>query len=113
MHSIQYDPTILQQFADKLYEQAKSIVASTITGYGLGAFILALLFVVAFGNRQNFHVQWSESDLGITVFMVAVGLLLGLGQGRKKAFMLKLRAQEALCQMQIEMNTRQRTTATA
>ncbi|HEV3037803.1 MAG TPA: hypothetical protein VHA33_08465 [Candidatus Angelobacter sp.] len=38
----QYDPSILQQFADQLYKQAKSIVVSTALRYGFTTFLFTM-----------------------------------------------------------------------
>jgi len=42
----------------------------------------------------------------IVLFLTLIGVLAGAGAGRRKAFMLKLQAQQILCQRQTEINTR-------
>lgn len=88
---IKYDSAIIHQFADGLYKLANTIVVAYT--------VIALLVGVVLGNVLN-------------GFMTLVGGLLlgaiGWGLGTQKAFVLKLQAQVALCQAQIEENTRGR-----
>lgn len=86
-----YDPSVIQEFADKLYARANSIVASyTVLG--------ALL-----GGAGGFA---ATQEVALSVAGVCFGGLLGFMAGREKAAALKLQAQTALCQIQIEENTR-------
>lgn len=85
-----YDSKIIQLYAEKLYTQA---VFGQIF-YTLVGFFIPVIFGA-----------FSE-NLEIGFF---IGVLLGFGGfflSRERAFQLKLQAQIALCQMQIEMNTR-------
>lgn len=105
----QYDPSIIQRNADRLYTQATvMIVTSTIfgaifgggLGYGLVAF---------FENLGNRNFEWLPLSGNVITGILAGALLLGflsfLG-GQQRSFMLKLQAQIALCQLRIEENTR-------
>jgi F0F1-type ATP synthase assembly protein I len=90
-----YDPTLLRTLADKLNAQARTavvvgIIAGAITG-GLFGFAASLIFMT------------SHSYL---VPGAVVGAVLGVFAGRRKAQALRLQAQMALCQVQIEENTR-------
>jgi hypothetical protein len=78
----QYDPSILQRYADILYSQAKSIIAWTALKYGV---ILGAL-------------GWLVVSLGSP--LVRVGIDISAANGTK------LQAQPILCQRQIELNTR-------
>ena len=85
-----YDPSIIIDYAENLYRQADMTLISTIAvgvliGGGLGAII----------NRP----------VGAIVGAVACGFL-GYLIGQNMAFQMKLQAQVALCQVQIEQNTR-------
>jgi hypothetical protein len=42
----------------------------------------------------------------IPAIFCAIGISAGVDAGRRKAFELKLKAQQILCQVQIEQNTR-------
>ncbi|XYI03558.1 hypothetical protein ACMHYB_28835 [Sorangium sp. So ce1128] len=95
---VQYDPQIVQKFASDLYRQANGII---VTHTVIGA-LLGLTFGLAPGILAR---EGSVAVIGA----LAVGLLgcaLGLSTGRQRAFALKLQAQTALCQLQIEANTR-------
>jgi hypothetical protein len=95
---VQYDPQIIHQFASGLYRQANSIIAThTLLGGVLGALV---------GTGAG--LVTNEATMAV-IGAVVLGLLggaLGLSIGRQKSFSLKLQAQTALCQMQIEANTR-------
>lgn len=88
--SVKYEPKVIQKFADKLYSQANSIAFS----YGfLGAIVGAIVggLVVKEGGALIFG---------------AVACVLGVAAGINKGAELRLKAQEALCRMHIEWNTR-------
>ncbi len=90
----QYDPAIIQKFADKLYTQANTIVViytliGAILGGGLG-----------FAANANMRL----SNVGIIAAIICG--LIGFALGLQRSFMLRVQAQTALCQMKIEENTR-------
>lgn len=88
---IMYEPQIIENFAISLYRAAKiTLVLFTLIGIlggGVGAYVLGGEIVWAVGGA------------------VLLGLIL-FGIAWQIAFRLKLRAQLALCQVQIEENTR-------
>ena len=89
--STQYDPQVLQTFADMLYAQARRLV---ITGAILGALVVGGVALVA-------------AKSGVAGIIGAlVGVLIGMALGQSRAFALRLQAQTALCQLSIEKNTR-------
>ena len=95
---ITYDPDVIQRFANRLYGKAALAAAvSTVLGVVIG--------LVA----DPFIVQALPDALAVRcparIFALVLGLV-GLGQGLERGFLLKLQAQTALCQMQIERNTR-------
>ncbi|MBN1954346.1 MAG: hypothetical protein JW900_04760 [Anaerolineae bacterium] len=107
---VEYDPRIIQQFADRLYRKATTaIVLSTILGVlfgGAGGFTLGL-------STGALLAQDSSSVLSGAVVGLVGGLvgavlfaLMGFLGGRERAFRLRLQAQTALCQLKIEENTR-------
>lgn len=95
---VSYDPAVIQEFAQRLYRQAAIVVfTSTVLGLLLGALILAIGAGTAGLKR----------DIGsLALLGAAVGAAFGYVRGRERAFKLKLEAQTALCQVQIETNTR-------
>lgn len=87
--TVQYEEKIIQEFAQNLYASASRItVALTFLGCIIGAVICAYI------NKQL-------AGAGL-VF----GALTGFIYGRSKGFEYKLKAQLALCQLQIEKNSR-------
>jgi len=100
---ITYDPAVVQKFAGRLYSRATSIVVtSTLGGLILGAIAGGGLVVAAAA-----YAPGSKPSPGIAIGIGAlVAGLVGLVRGLERAFKLKLDAQMALCQVQIEANTR-------
>ncbi len=92
----QYDPTILQTFANRLYARANSIIAAYA------------LFGIVLGSIGGWYVSTLTSGSGPLVIALLAILFGAMGYtiGSGRAFMLKFQAQQALCQRQIEANTR-------
>lgn len=112
----QYDESILQQYADALYDQARWIVIQTALQYAGIAFIIAVIVigvVSALGPQIGVRGDQSSGETVLTVIVTAIGLGIGISHGRRKAFRLKLQAQQILCQRQIELNTRAGTAHTS
>jgi hypothetical protein len=86
-----YDATIINEFAARLYRQADAL-ANTY------AFIGALIgFLIAY-----VIVRQALPALMVAAILGAMGFVIGRAAG----FKLRLQAQTALCQAQIEANTR-------
>jgi hypothetical protein len=88
---VQYDPALIQQFADRLYRKAGGIVLTCtalglLTG-GLGGFVV---------GRNGM----------LALFCLCGGGLIGCVAGQARAFQLRLKAQLTLCQMWTEAHTR-------
>lgn len=98
---VPYDAEIIEQMASDLYSQARSIEFTWTVLGALGGAALGFTF----GTSFDWPVPW------LVVGMV-VGGLVGLSAGRSRSFRLKLEAQTALCQVQIERNTRAAAQAT-
>ena len=94
-----YNPEILQQFADSLYQRATRIVFY----YGFLGLVLGLITggIIAGTASDNAGLN----SPGLVIGMVILGTLVGVAFGREKSFSLKLEAQRTLCQMRIEQNT--------
>lgn len=85
-----YDPAVIQEFADRLYAKASGIIRSyTILG----------LILLGFAGLAT-----SEPILGAVG--AVIGGIVGYSMGKEKAFAHKLQAQTALCQVQIEKNSK-------
>ena len=91
----QYDPKVIIEFAEQLYSQANSIIA---THTAIGA-IVGLVFGYIGGRALN------AAGVGALILGAIAGAI-GFSIGRQKAFSLKLQAQTALCRVRIEENTR-------
>lgn len=93
---VQYDPSIIQAMADKLYAQARFIeIVWALVG-------LALLGGIGAAGGAAIDDSMTMVAGGIGAVLGAIG---GFNHGRAKAFTLRLTAQTALCQVQIEKNT--------
>ena len=95
--AVQFDSTVIREAADALYRRAQRLVLRyTIFGFVIGGFGGAVA-----GLGSNFS-YWPLSAL----FCGAFGAYMGSSMAQGKSFQLKLEAQTALCQAQIEHNIR-------
>ena len=88
---VTYDGAVIQEFASRLYSRANSIIVTfTVVG----------LIICGVAGAAALHGN------GIAALIAAaIGAALGFSIGQERAFKLKLEAQVALCQVQIEKNT--------
>ena len=102
-----YDENVLQRYADDLYRQAKWIMVWSAVRYGLIVFLASFgtIMVVA-SSQKNVSTDAANSGMMLVLFLTLIGIAVGVDAGRRKAFMLKLQAQQILCQRQTEINTR-------
>lgn len=101
-----YNSHILQQYADELYRRVKWIVFWTAVKYGLGVAVVSLVSVSLVNLQKQIDSSSANSILTVVVILTLVGVVAGIDAGRRKAFGLKVQAQELLCKRQIELNTR-------
>jgi positive regulator of sigma E activity len=93
-NGVNYDAQVIVAFAERLYRQAATIAAT----YALLGALVGAAIGAAVGNALG----------SLFVVMVLGAVLVGalaFAIGQQKAFALKLQAQVALCQVQIEDNT--------
>ena len=113
--SVSYNSDVVQDLANRLYEQANwTPLSLSFQGLVVGVF----LGIVLGGGALSFSGRDPVSQLSsmitgslgaVWISIISLGLLgawSGYSRGRIKAFDLRLRAQEALCQVQIEKNCR-------
>jgi hypothetical protein len=95
MGPVAYNPEMIEKFASRLYARARGIVlVCGLVGFFLGAAAFAALaFIVP---------RWGL--VGFVPFVFSTGI--GIAYGIEKAFLLKVQAQQMLCQLAIEQNTR-------
>ncbi len=94
---IDYDPEVIQSFANALYAQASKIIFT----YFLIGFIVGGAIGFFLGAAAS-----PGSEMMVALIGGVIVGLLGTSAARTKAFQLKLQAQQVLCQLSIEKNTR-------
>jgi outer membrane lipoprotein SlyB len=90
----EYNPAIIQKLADKLYKQANTVV-----------FVCTLIGVLVGGGVGYAAGRERDRQIYAIVGAILVGII-GFAVGLSQSFMLRVRAQMALCQRKIEENTR-------
>lgn len=95
-----YDPTIVQAAADALYLEARTVVRNTMIKCGFVAFIFGFMAGAFFSKGAG-----GVLPLVLAIFFCVIGVAFGQSAAAGKAFQLRLTAQVALCQVQIESNT--------
>lgn len=99
----EYDPEIIEEYAGKLYAKALGIQIFMALVGGL----MGLVFGVWMGEMQTGPRGQANPALPfVMIFSIAICGTVGWAIGRAMAFGYKLQAQTALCQVQIEKNTR-------
>lgn len=97
--SVIYDETIIHTGVERLYARANTrIVAYTLLGLGIG---LSIGYMIA-----GLLGEVAEGRMPLEALCTLLFGGTGFSLGRKRAFVLRLRAQTALCQLKIEENTR-------
>ncbi len=100
---IEYDAQVIQKFAADLYRRASTIILKwSLIGLLVGIFIGGIFISHI---AAQFGIYMRSGDMLGVIAGGAIGLLIGYNIGSNKAFWLKLQAQTALCQVQIEKNT--------
>lgn len=98
---VQYDEKIIETFAEELYREAASLVRNSTLKWSFLGFMAGGIGGAAAGNWEN-----STNALIAAVFVGAICGAIGYSLAKRRVFILKLQAQTALCQAQIERNTR-------
>ncbi len=88
---ITYDPKVIQECAEQLYTKAESIVRNYSI---LGFVIVGIVSIV------------QQHNLIPSLIGAIAGGFIGFNFGTEKAFQYKLQAQTALCQVEIESNSK-------
>jgi hypothetical protein len=97
---VAYDESVIHEFAVRLYNRAARIV---VTCAVLG---LLIGIGVAFPIASTPAIHGSSNGNAVYVLLALLGAVGGWAIGTDRAFALRLLAQTALCQAQIERNTR-------
>lgn len=93
-----YDATVIEQLADNLYKQAATVERLLALAGAFMGLIVGIGSMLATGE--------SGMMIGGGVFLAAVGGVLGFVAAKGRAFALRAQAQQLLCQVAIEKNTR-------
>ncbi len=97
---VEYDASVITQYVTRLKFKANwAILSHSIVG-----FIIGLLVGVLFARNLSVAL----SDLTLIVIFMTIGILIGYLRGREAAFKIQIQAQQILCQVAIEQNTRDR-----
>lgn len=114
MKEISYDPIVIKAHAFVLYRKAQRLAFfEALRGAFMGLFwAVAVLFAIgtfsAIGDRlRGANVRASDAQWMLYIFPL-IGASRGWSKGSEKGWQLRLTAQQALCQIQIEENTRPR-----
>lgn len=101
---VQYDPAVINQFAESLYLKAEKVVRNyTLRGCLVG-FVIGLLLVL--NGKDSLG---GISGMLVVLAPTALFGYFGYTAGQSAAFKYKLEAQTALCNIKIEENTRKST----
>lgn len=98
---MKFDSTIIESFARRLYARASWVVLRYW-------FLYTMVGGIAAATCYYYLPAQVAQNLGAFIVLgtlVCFGLV-GIAVGNEKAFRLRLQAQMALCQIQIERNTR-------
>lgn len=98
-----YDSVLAQSLASRLHTDAETVVIK-YTVIGAVCFAIIFYFAAMLGPNSiiNFNLAPNKS-VGIGLLL---GVVLGFIAGQRRSYRLMLSAQLALCQIQIERNTR-------
>lgn len=94
---VYYDENVIIEFAHRLYRRAATVALI----HALMGFLISAGVIEIAGNTYGM-----TSPGSVVVVVGLIGSLIGYLVGRERAFALRLQAQTALCQAQIERNTR-------
>ncbi len=96
---VEYDVELIKEFSRRLYAQSK---ATTMRHFFIGIFF----GVIVFGAISD--ALLASFDALIIAIGAMIGGVMGYGSGQNRSFELKMQAQQALCQVRIEENTRKK-----
>jgi hypothetical protein len=91
-----YDEKVLQAYADRIYRRAAGLIFSY-------AFFCAVIGAVI---GAMFSAAVKATDTPWWAAVGAIGLCVGIAWGRSASLKLRAEAQQILCQVEVEKNTR-------
>lgn len=103
MENVVYDAVLTQSLANRLYSQARFVVVKYTV---IGAVLFSgIFYFAAFAVNSSSYIFGLAPTKSLGVGLL-IGVVCGFILGQKKSYQLNLAAQLALCQVQIEKNTR-------
>jgi hypothetical protein len=112
MKHVEYDPIVIKAHALVLYRQARRLmwiegVKGAVWGALLAFFLIASIGFVQPIRERLIDANVTSKDVSWLLFVFPlVGASRGWNKGYERGWQLRLTAQQALCQVQIEENTR-------
>lgn len=103
MENAVYDAALIQSLANRLYSQSRIVVINYTV---IGAFLFSAIFYFAASPGRNFVDLFGLAPTKALGVGLLIGVVLGFMLGQRKSYQLVMQAQIALCQLQIEKNTR-------
>lgn len=100
---VEYDPSVIRRQAERLYQQASQV--QIIRALLWAALSGALTYVGMVLARANLHASYGWDPGSVAAGMAVLFGIAGYAVASDEAFRLRLQAQVALCQVQIEANT--------
>lgn len=100
---VSYDSNIVQEAADLMYVEAENIIRSTMIRYGFGFFIVGMGIGIFMTAKLGIS---SATPFVVGIVFAFIGALMGKKAAYLKALELRLKAQTALCQVEIEKNSK-------
>ncbi len=87
-----YDPKVVEEYAERLYQQSRSIVTCH---FFIGVFAGMLIFA------KVADIMVCGFDPLIISIGVVIGAVMGYGSGQNRSAEMKLEAQLALCRVEV------------
>ena len=103
MENAEYNPALIQILANRLYSKARIVVVKSTV---IGAVLFSVTFYFAASIGHNTVDIFGLAPIKFLGVGLLIGVVFGFVSGQSKSYQLKLSAQLALCQVQIEKNTR-------
>jgi hypothetical protein len=104
MKNALYDSAVTQNLANRLYAEADTVVIRYTI---IGAACFAGIFYFGATLSSNAIFSFSLTPNKAVGLGLLLGVVIGFIAGQRKSYHLMLSAQLALCQIQIERNTRE------
>ena len=114
MKEVTYDPVVIKAHAFVLYRKAQRLAfLGALRGATIGL-LVAFAAIASIGTFSEIHDRLEAADVRAKdvnwMFLIfpVIAAFRGWSKGDEKGWQLRLAAQQALCQVQIEENTRTR-----